>query len=143
MTAAESGTGDRKHPAGGALGAATAGAGASLLAGVAGACCVGPTIAPLIVGALGAGGAAWAAGLEPYSPYLLAGSGLLLAYAFTALYRTPPAECDPADRAVGKHPEAAPDRRGATEWSRGLAKVVAWFAAVLWMLALGANLAAL
>jgi len=42
-------------------GAAVAGTGAAAASVVAGACCVGPTLAPAIVGVLGAGGAAWAA----------------------------------------------------------------------------------
>ena len=34
------------------------------------------------VSVLGVSGAVWAAGLKPYSPYILAGAGLLLAYGF-------------------------------------------------------------
>src|SRR5262245_56022808 len=87
----------------GAAGAALSGAGAALVATAATACCAGPIVAPLVVAVLGAGGAAWAAGLKPYSPWLLGGSFLLLGYGFFSAYRkvdgcTIPAE---ASRRVG------------------------------------------
>lgn len=113
----------------GALGSAGAGVGAALTATVASACCVGPVAAPLIVGILGAGGAAWAASLKPYSPYLLAFSGALLAYAFWALYR-PGASCDTDEP---KAPEAG-------RWTRWTALAVAWSAAALWSGAVVLNL---
>ena len=78
----------------GALGAAVAGAGSGLVAVLASSCCVGPVIAPLVVGVLGASGAAWAAGLKPYSPYLLLGSLALLLYGLWMAYKPRPA-CSP------------------------------------------------
>lgn len=67
---------------GGAIGAATSTTGAAVLATVASACCVGPVLAPVIVAVLGASGAAWAAGLKPYSPYIPGASLVLLVYGF-------------------------------------------------------------
>lgn len=121
-----------------ALGAAATGTGGSLLALVAGACCAGPVIAPLIVGVLGAGGAAWAAGLQPYSPYLLAASGLLIAYTFIALYA--PASCAPEDDGAMTPPGGKARRRATPKWTLRLAKAVAWFAAFVWLAAVIANL---
>ena len=74
----------------GAAGAATAGAGASLVATVAGSCCL-PIVAPLTVALLGASGAAWAAGLKPYSPYLIGASFFLLISGFWMVYSPRPA----------------------------------------------------
>jgi mercuric ion transport protein len=110
----------------GAAGAAVSSAGAALVATAATACCAGPVIAPLIVAVLGASGAAWAAGLKPYSPWLLGGSLLSLAYGFWAVYRTPKS-CDST---------AAPTRR----WSSVAVKGVLWLAALLWLAAVTANL---
>ena len=113
----------------GALATAGVGTGAAAAAAVASACCVGPVAAPLVVAILGAGGAAWAAGLEPYSPYLLTASGALLAYAFWALYR--PREACGVDEA-GTAAEA--------RWARRIAVTVAWTAALVWVGALALNL---
>lgn len=66
-------------------GTALAGTGAAATAGLAAACCV-PIVSPLLVTALGASGAVWLAGLQPYAPWLLAGSLALLAYGFWSLY---------------------------------------------------------
>lgn len=112
----------------GALGSAGAGVGAATVAAAASACCVGPVAAPLIVGLLGAGGAAWAAGLKPYSPYLLAGSAALLAYAFWGLY--------------GWRDECSVDDAASSDRSRvghTAARVIAWLAAVLWVGAVAVN----
>jgi hypothetical protein len=49
-------------------------------------CCTGPVVAPIIVGLLGATGAAAAAGLKPYTPYLFATSLVLLAIGFRTVY---------------------------------------------------------
>ena len=106
------------------VGVAAAGAGAAALATAASACCV-PVIAPLIVAVLGAGGAAWAAGLKPYSLAILAAAGLLLAYGFWAVYRPRPA-------AAG---EACPARRPLTP------RLVLWIASALWAVAASLNLA--
>jgi hypothetical protein len=64
----------------GATGAAAAGAGAAAAATLTGACCAAPPVASLAVALLGASGAAWAAGFQPYAPWLLGGSALLLGY---------------------------------------------------------------
>lgn len=107
-----------------AVGVAAAGAGAAALATAASACCV-PVIAPLVVAVLGAGGAAWAAGLKPYSLAILAAAGLLLAYGFWVVYRPRPA-------AAGK---ACPVRRPLTP------RLVLWIASALWAIAAFLNLA--
>jgi hypothetical protein len=107
----------RKPRPHGALGAAAAGAGSALAAVVAGSCCV-PILAPLIVAVLGASGAAWAAGLKPYSPYLLAGSLVLLLYGLWTVYKPRPA-CPAEGRPTGA--------------GRGV-KAVLWMAVALWVL---------
>lgn len=110
----------------GAAGAAVSGAGAALVATAAAACCTGPVLAPLIVGILGASGAAWAAGLKPYGPWLLGGSLLLLAYGFWSVYRVPK-RCD----AHG----------AARERLSGVAvRAVLWVASLFWIVATAANL---
>ena len=55
------------------VGAAATSAGAAAIATAASACCI-PIVAPLVVTVLGASGAAWAAGLKPYSLHFLLGS---------------------------------------------------------------------
>jgi mercuric ion transport protein len=66
----------------GALGAAVA----------ASVCCIGP----LLLALLGLGGGALLLKLEPYRPYFLAATGLILAGAFSVTYRRAPAEdCKP------------------------------------------------
>lgn len=109
---------------------ATGGTGAALagVAAAATACCSGPAVAPVVVAVLGAGGAAWAAGLKPYSGWLLAGSGLLLAGSFWLVYR-PGARCTHAQR----QPLRTRLARHATVWTT-------WGAAVIWGGALLANL---
>lgn len=120
-----------------AMGGAGAGAGAALVATVASGCCVGPVAAPLVVGILGASGAAWAATLKPYSPALLVGSGLLLGYAFWSLYRTR-ASCPVDEPADGiPEPDTGSDRG---RWLRLAAVGVAWVAATIWFAALILNL---
>ena len=105
------------------VGAAATCAGAAVVATAASACCI-PVIAPLIVGVLGASGAAWAAGLQPYSPAILAISGLLLAYGFWVVYR-------PISAAEG---ESCPLGR-----PKGV-RIALWLAAAFWILALVLNL---
>ncbi|MGH7634447.1 MAG: hypothetical protein ACRENC_12005, partial [Gemmatimonadaceae bacterium] len=80
----------------GAVGAAATGAGAAVVMLVAGACCVSPVLAPLIVGVLGASGAVWAASLKPYGWWILGLAGLALVGGFWTVYRPRPA-CDVAD----------------------------------------------
>src|SRR5438093_12397459 len=67
--------------------AAGSGIGAAVAAAVASTCCVGPVVTPVLVSVLGASGAARAAGLEPYGPYLLLGALPLLVYGFWIVYR--------------------------------------------------------
>ncbi len=116
---------NESHPAGSPKddlqisGAAVGGTGASVAAVVAGACCVGPTVSPIIVGVLGAGGAAWAAGFAPWAPWLLAAGFLLLAFGFQRAYRR--------GRAC---------RGGLTR----IARVTLWFAGAIWVGALALNL---
>lgn len=76
-------------------------------------------IAPLIVAVFGAGGAAWAAGLQPLSPYLLIGSLALLLFGLWTVYRPRPA-CDAEGRPTGA--------------GRGV-KAVLWVAVALWVFA--------
>jgi hypothetical protein len=71
----------------GAIGAATTGVGAALVTLVAGACCVSPVLAPLIVGVLGASGAVWAVSLKPYTWWILGAAGIALASGFWTVYR--------------------------------------------------------
>ncbi len=106
------------------MGAAAAGAGAAALATAAGACCV-PIIAPLVVGVLGASGAAWAAGLKPYSPAILLASGLLLAWGFWLVYKPRPAA----------NGEACAIHRPLS------ARLILWVAVVVWALAALLNMA--
>lgn len=86
----------------GTVGAALTSGGAAATATAAAACCV-PVLSPILVAALGAGGAAWVTGLKPLSPYLLLGSFLLLAYAFRRVYgrrTTCERESPPASRRI-------------------------------------------
>ena len=110
----------------GVAGAAVSGAGAALVATAAAACCA-PIIAPLLVGVLGASGAAWAAGLNPYSGWLLVGSAAMLALGFWSAYRPSPA-CDVAAGA------------SSARYGSGAARAVLWMAALLWAFAVGINL---
>ena len=109
----------------GAAGAASAGAAAALTAAGVGACCVSPVISPVIVTVLGAGGAAWAAGLKPYSPYMLAGSLALLGYGFWTAYRRPACAADGSISVVPR--------------SRRWVRVALWSAALLWLASAGVN----
>ena len=105
------------------VGAAATSAGAAVVATAASACCI-PVIAPLIVGVLGASGAAWAAGLQPYSPAILGFSGLLLGYGFWVVYRQRQME-EGTSCPIGR--------------PKGV-QVVLWLAAALWTLAMILNL---
>lgn len=107
----------------GALGAATTGVGAAVVTLVAGACCVSPVLAPLIVGVLGATGAVWVANLKPYSWWILAAAGLSLVGGFWTVYRPRPV-CDIDDRSA----------RGRV--LPRVAKVSLWIGAVCWTAAL-------
>lgn len=107
----------------GAVGAATTGVGAALVTLVAGACCVSPVLAPLIVGILGASGAVWVASLKPYAWWILGIAGVALVGGFWTVYRPRPA-CDIGDAA--KRNRLMPR----------IAKASLWFGAVCWMAAL-------
>ncbi len=105
----------------GALSAGSTGFGAALVTIIAGTCCVSPVLAPLIVGVIGAGGAAWAYGLRPYTNYILAASLLLLAGGFWSAYR-PRTRC-----VVGTDGPRPP------LWISRLSKGVLWAGAVCWI----------
>lgn len=106
-----------------AVGAATTGVGAAVVTLVAGACCVSPVLAPLIVGVLGASGAVWAASLKPYGWWILGIAGLSLAAGFWTVYRPRPV-CDIELPSVS------------TRALPRIAKVSLWFGAVCWTAAL-------
>jgi len=97
MTTSEKQPGDLAT-VGAAVGSATVGVGAALTATLASVCCAGPVVAPIVVGLLGATGAAAAAGLKPYTPYFFAGSLALLAVGFWTV-RNASIRCSLAARA--------------------------------------------
>jgi hypothetical protein len=105
--------------------AAGSGLGAALLAAVAGTCCVGPVVGPIFVSVLGASGAARAAGLKGYSPHLLLGSLLLLAYGYWSVYRRrrlcAAGVCGPSPRPV---------------------RLMLWVASALWVVSAAINVGA-
>jgi hypothetical protein len=79
-----------------AIATASTGIASALLTVVAGACCVSPVLAPILVGVLGASGAVWAAGLKPYGWWMLGASAACLALGFWSVYR-PRRACSTAD----------------------------------------------
>ena len=107
----------------GAIASGSTGIAAGLLSVVAASCCVSPTLAPLIVGIVGASGAVWAASLKPYAFWILGVAGLSLAYGFWSVYR-PAARCD-----VSSQPQRL---RVLSLISKGSL----WIGAVLWTSAL-------
>ena len=111
----------------GTAGTASLGVGAALFAGLASACCVGPVAAPLVVAILGAGGAAWAAGLKPYSMLILVLSGALLAFSVWSLRQRGAGSCEPADRPRSRLKER-------------LARGIVGGATLLWLVSLALNL---
>ncbi len=101
-----------------AIGAAGLGSAAALTAGVASACCVGPTLAPIFLSVLGASGLVTVSGLRPFTPWLLLGSALMLGFSFWSSYRRPACAngiAPPISRAVH------------------VARVLTWLAATLWL----------
>ena len=108
-----------KGASAGAIASASTGVAAAALTVVTAACCVSPVVAPIIVGVLGASGAVWAAGLKPYSWWILGGAFVCLAYGFWTVYRPRPA-C-----AIGAAVQRA-------MWPT-VAKVSLWFGAACWM----------
>jgi hypothetical protein len=75
----------------------------------------------LIVGVLGVSGAVQLAGIKPYTPYLLGGSLVMLAYAFWKTYRRQ-GEC-------GMKPARA-------------VRAMLWASVLIWMLAAATRLSA-
>lgn len=110
------------------VGAVTAGTGAALIATAASACCA-PVAAPLIVSLLGVSGAVWAAGLKPYSPYLVLLSAGFLAYGHWRIYRVRRRACEDG---TCQRLKASPTVR-----------TVLWGATVFWLIALVLNLGAM
>lgn len=110
---------------GSAVTSAGLGMGGAALATAAAACCAGPTISPLIVAVLGAGGAAWAAGLKPYATWMLAASGGLVAYSLWASWPSRDETC-----ALG----------GRRSRLRLMTRGVSWVAAFVWLAGLALNL---
>ena len=79
----------------GAIASASTGVAAAALTVVTAACCVSPVVAPIIVSVLGASGAVWAAGLKPYSWWILVGafaSGYAIARTAGEFFREPDAQ---------------------------------------------------
>lgn len=107
----------------GAVGAASTGIGAALVTLVAGACCISPVLAPLIVGLLGASGAVWVASLKPYAWWVLALAGSALVAGFWTVYR-PRTAC-----AIGDFPKRS-------RLMPRIAKISLWFGAICWTAAL-------
>ncbi len=98
------------------------GAGGAVLATAATACCV-PVFAPLLVSTLGVTGSIWAASLKPYSILILLGSGILLGYGFWTVYRRRPL---PEGQVCSTNPPK-------------IQRIVLWFSAALWGVALCLN----
>ena len=107
-----------KRPQIPAIGAATLGSGAAVTAAFASACCVGPAIAPIFLSILGASGLVAVSYLRPYTPWMLLGSAILLAFAFRQLYRRQPC-------ADGEKPPVSLGIR--------IARCIVWLASVLWV----------
>lgn len=91
-----------------------------------------PVLAPLLVSLLGVGGSIWAARLEPYAPYLLALSGVLVGYGFWAVYRPRrPAVCANGAGEGCDNAAARPPRRPLA------LQAFLWSAGAVWLFALG------
>jgi mercuric ion transport protein len=108
-----------------AAGAAASGAGASLLSAAGAACCAGPGLATLLGALLGAGGAAWAVKLQPYSPYLSAGSLLLIGAGFWSTRRS-------------RHPVAGEVRR--RSGGHLFVRALLWLAGAIWVASISLQL---
>jgi MerT mercuric transport protein len=115
---------------GAAVGTAAAGVGAAVTATLASVCCTGPVIAPIVVGILGATGAAAAAGLKPYSPYLFALSFAMLVFGFRSFYQ--------ARRACTVDGSVSPPATALK-----ISQTMLWLAAALWVASVGFTLYAL
>jgi len=95
------------------------GAGALLAAAGASVCCV----LPVVVAFAGVGSAAFGAMFEPYRPYMIAVTALLLGFSFYRAYRPQEVEC-------------APDEVCAVPETRRRQRLLLWIVAVLAMLLL-------
>jgi len=102
------------------IGAAGVGTGAALTATLASACCVGPSLAPIAISVLGASGLIALTALRPYTPLLLLGATLMLAFSFRQIYSVR-SNC----LAQGA---SAPVSRGVR-----FARIITWIAAFLWL----------
>jgi hypothetical protein len=104
----------------GAIATASTGIASALLTLVAGACCVSPVLAPILVSVLGASGAVWAAGLKPYGWWILGASAGFLALGFWSVYRPRPT-CSIDNRSRSNRIMAR------------VSKVSLWIGAVFWV----------
>jgi mercuric ion transport protein len=77
----------KRSDGGMAVGSALGATGTALAALLGMLCCAGPAV----VAVLGTGGAVAAAGIEPYRPYLLGASAVMLGFGFWRAYRPAPA----------------------------------------------------
>ena len=75
------------------IGSGWLGVGALLAAVGASVCCV----LPVVVALAGVGSAAFGAMFEPYRPYMIGATALLLGFAFYLAYRPEEAECEPGE----------------------------------------------
>lgn len=103
----------------GVIASGSGGLAAAALTVIAASCCV-PALAPLVVGVVGASGAVWAAGLQPYGWWILGVSGVCLGAGFGTAYR-PRNVC-----AVG-------NERDSSAWLTRAARVSLWVGAVAWI----------
>jgi hypothetical protein len=102
-----------------AAGAAAVATGSAFTATVAAACCVGPSLAPLLLPVIGASGLIAIAALRPYTLWLELFAALTLAYSFRQVYRGH-APCE-----AGGAP--------AVPRSVRVARIVTWIAAGMWI----------
>ena len=113
-------TGSGTGSTAGAMASAATGIGAAAITVVTAACCVSPVLAPILLSILGASGLIWAAGLKPYTWWILGGAFVCLAIGFWTVYRPRPA-CSI---------ETIPRRQRILN---RVAKVSLWFGAVGWV----------
>src|SRR5215469_12018813 len=101
------------------LGGATVATGSALAAAAASICCAGPAVGPLLVSLLGASGAVAFEGLRPYSPYIVAASGIILGWTIVSSRRA--------------RQQCAPDKSASI--SHSLTRVILWVSGALWLAA--------
>lgn len=102
-----------------AVGAASVGTGAAVTAALASACCVGPSLAPMMISLLGASGLIAVSTLRPYTVPLLLASALMLAFSFRRAYRAPCCAGSEGQVPVSRAQKAV--------------RVATWIAASLWL----------